>query len=175
MRRLKLCATLTGALMFACSPALDWREVRPEGSGAAALFPCKPKTQTRTASVAGARVPMTLVSCEADGMTFALSHADLEDPSSVTPALVALRLALAGNLSARDVHSAAFGVAGMTPNAETVRIAFSGRTPDGTPMHEQAVLFTHGTRVYQAVVLGARFDEAAADAFFESLRLPSPS
>ncbi len=75
MRRLLLCATLLGAALPACSPALDWREVRPDGSAARVLFPCQPKSQTRQAALAGARMPMTLLSCEADGQTFALAHA----------------------------------------------------------------------------------------------------
>jgi hypothetical protein len=173
MRRLKLCAALTGAVMSACSPALDWREVRPEGSGVVALFPCKPKSQTRTATLAGARVPMTLLSCEADGATFALSHADLGDPSQVTPALIELRTALAGNLGAGDVRSVAFDVTGMTPNPQAARVKLEGRLPDGTKRQEQAALFTRGTRVYQAVVLGPRVEDAAANVFFESLRPPS--
>ncbi len=173
MRHLKLCATSIGALMFACSPALDWREVRPDGSGALALFPCKPKSQARTATLAGAGAPMTLVSCNVEGVTFALSHAELGDPARVTVALIELRSALAANLGASEVRAAAFELVGMTPNPQAMRIWMTGHSPDGTPVHEQAALFVRGTRVYQAVVLGARLDEGAASVFFEGLRLPT--
>jgi len=173
MRRLKLLGTLTGVLMNACSPALDWRDVRPEASGAAALFPCKPKSQARIATLAGAGVPMTLVSCNVGGVTFALSHAELGDPSRVTTALIELRAALSTNLGASDMRSATFGLAGMTPNAQAVRLWLTGRMPDETPVKEQAVLFVRGTRVYQAVVLGPRLDDAVVNVFFEGLRLPS--
>ena len=170
MRRLMLCATAIGVPMLACTPALDWRDVRPEGSGVVAQFPCKPKSQTRSATVAGVPVPMTLLSCEVDGVTFALSHADLGDPSRVTEALIELRSALAGNLQATAFRSAAFELAGMTPNPQAVRIAQAGRLPDGTAVEEKAVLFTRGTRVYQAVVLGVRLDEGVAGVYFDSLR-----
>ena len=173
MRRLMLCASLIGNAMIACSPALDWREVRPEGSGATALFPCKPKSQTRTTTLAGARAPMTLLSCSVEGVTFGLSHAELGDPSRVTGALVELRSALAANLGASEVRSAAFELAGMTPNSQAVRIWLAGRLPDGAPAAEQALLFVRGTRVYQVVVLGARLDEEATHVFFDSLRLAS--
>jgi len=173
MRRLKILgATAFGALMLACTPALDWRDVRPEGSGVTAQFPCKPTTHTRSAMLAGTRLPMTLLSCEADGMNFALSHADLGDPSRVTDVLVELRSALAGNLQAAASRAEAFEVKRMTPNLHAVRLAQAGRLPDGTAVQLRAVLFTQGSRVYQAVVLGGRLDEAAVGIFFESLQLP---
>ncbi len=171
MRRLKLCPILIGAVMLACAPTLDWREVRPEGSGVLALFPCKPKSQARIATLAGSGVAMTMLACDVAGMTFALSHSELGDPSRVTPALVELRSALASNLGASDLGSAAFELAGMTPNPQAVRIWLEGRLPDGKPVQEQAVLFVRGTRIYQAAILGQRLDEAAAGVFFESLQL----
>jgi len=171
MRRLKLCPILIGAVMLACAPTLDWREVRPQGSGALALFPCKPKSQARTTTLAGSGVAMTMLACDVAGMTFALSHSELGDPSRVTPALIELRLALAANLGASDVRSAAFALAGMTPNSQAMRIWLAGHLPDGTPVQGQAVLFVRGARVYQVAVLGTRLDEAAAGVFFESLRL----
>ena len=173
MRRFKLWATLLGAAMFACSPALDWREVRPEGSGAVVLFPCKPKSHTRSAIIAGVGTPMTLVSCSAAGATFAMSHAEVADPGRVSDALGELRSALAANLGSTDARSAAFALAGMTPNRQAVRLWLSGILPDGTPMQGQAALFVRGTRVYQVVVLGPQLDEGAVSVFFEGLRLPS--
>jgi len=171
MRRLPTCATLIGAALLACSPALDWREVRSDLSGATALFPCKPKSQSRAATLVGTAVPMTLVSCEVDGVTFALGHAELGDPSHVTPALIELRASLKANLGASEGRPSVFGLAGMTPNPQAVRISLVGRLPDGTPVQEQAALFVRGTRVYQVVVLGKRLDEGAVDVFFDSLRL----
>lgn len=170
MRRPMLSATLLGAALQACSPALDWREVRPEGSAATLLFPCKPKSQSRQAMLAGAPTPMTLLACDAEGLTFGFAHADLDDPARVSPALVSMAAALAANLQAHDVRSAPLQVAGMTPNSEARRIWLGGKLPDATPAQEQAALFARGTRVYQAAVLGARPD-AAADVFIDSLRL----
>lgn len=172
MRRLMSCATLLGAVLAACSPALDWREVRPESGGVQALFPCQPKSQSRQAMLAGAAVPMTLLSCEAEGATFALTHAELGDPARVADALAGMRSALVANLGGGESRAVAFALPGMTPNPQAVRIWVEGRLPDGTPVKEQAALFVRGTRVYQAAVLGAGLDDAAAGIFFESLRLP---
>jgi len=168
-----MCAALTAVAVLSCSPALDWRDVHPEGSGATVLFPCKPASRARNATVAGQRVKLTLVSCEVDGVTFALSHADLGDPSRVTTALIELRLALAGNVGTSDVRLAALEVAGMTPDPHAARVWLTGRRPDGTPVQEQAALIARGTRVFQVVVLGTRIDDGAASVFFESLRLAS--
>jgi hypothetical protein len=170
LRRLLLCATLLGAMLPACTPALDWREVRVEGGQASALFPCKPKSQSRQAAIGGTPTRMTLLSCEADGHTFALAYADLGDPLRVGPALAEMAAALAVNLQAGPVRSAPLEVPGMTPGAQARRLWFDGRMPDGSPVAEQAALFAHGTRVYQAVVLGARPD-AAAQTFLDSLRI----
>ena len=130
----------------------------------------KPKSQSRQAAIGGTPTRMTLLSCEADGHTFALAYADLGDPLRVGPALAEMAAALAVNLQAGPVRSAPLEVPGMTPGAQARRLWFDGRMPDGSPVAEQAALFAHGTRVYQAVVLGARPD-AAAQTFLDSLRI----
>lgn len=170
MRRHLLGATLLGSLLPACSPALDWREVRPEGSTAVALFPCKPKSQSRLATLAGAPVRMTLLSCEAEGATFALAHADVADPARIGTALEEMAAALAANLQASEQRSAPAAVPGMTPVPAARRLEMGGRFPDGAPAQESVALFAHGTRVYQAAVLGAR-PGAAAPVFLDSLRV----
>jgi hypothetical protein len=162
---------LVGVVMLGCSPTLDWREVRPEGSAALLLFPCKPRSQVRVASLAASRVVMTMVACNVGDVTYALSYAELGDPSRVTDALVELRSALVANVDASEVHSAAFEWAGMTPNPQAMLIRVRGHLPDGTLVQEKAALFARGTRVYQVAMLGARLDEVAAGAFFESLSL----
>ena len=39
--------------LTACSPALDWRQVRPDDAGVEAMFPCKPLSHARTVPLAG--------------------------------------------------------------------------------------------------------------------------
>jgi hypothetical protein len=172
MPRSMLSATLFIAALQACSSALDWREVRPAGTTAALLFPCQPKSQSREAMLAGMPTRMTLLACDADGLTFALVHAELGDPSRVSPALAAMATALAANLQARDSRTAPLQIEGMTPNPQAKRIWIVGVLPDATPVREQAALFSRAAHVYQAAVLGPR-PEAASDVFFDSLRLGS--
>lgn len=173
MRRLLLIAILFGASLVACAPTFDWREVRPEASGAALQFPCKPESRTRVVTLDGEAVTMTMVSCTVQGVTFSLVHADLGDPARVTPALIAMRTALAANAEAREVKAEPFSLAGMTPNDHAVRVRYSGRSPDGAPIEEEAAFFTRGMRIYQGAVLGAHLDATTVDVFFDNLRLDS--
>jgi hypothetical protein len=155
-----------------CSPALDWREARPEGSQAQLMFPCKPASHARRVTLAGASVEMSMFACNAGGATYALTFADLNDPALVTPALGELAIALSSNLRAREpAASQPLAVRGMTPNANAARWRVAGQLPDGRAVQERAALFAHGTRVYQATMLGPAIDAEAEATFFGALRV----
>ena len=158
--------------LAACAPTLDWREVRPEGSGAVALFPCKPDSQARTVTLAGAPVRLTLLACKAGDITWALAHADLADPARVGAALAELRAAAAANLGAVAPRELPLKLDGATPNPASGRVELSGRLPDGAPVQEQQALFAKGTRVFQATALGERLGAETLEPFFGGLRLP---
>jgi hypothetical protein len=161
-------------LLSACSPALDWREVRPEDSGALAMFPCKPSVDSRMVTLAEARVRMSLAACRAGEVTWALAFADLGDPARVAPALRELRTAVAQNLSGQAGPAVPLQVPGMTPQPEAQRIRIEGRLPgEGSPQVLEAGFFSRGTRVYQATVMGAAVDPEALGTFFAALKLPA--
>jgi hypothetical protein len=159
-------------LLAGCSPTLDWREVRPEGSGAVALFPCKPDSRSREVNLAGAPVRLTLMACQAGDTTWALAHADVADPARVGPALAELRAAAVANLGAATTRESPSKIDGATPNAASLRLGFSGRAPDGRAMQEELALFAKGTRVFQATALGPKLAPDALEPFFTGLRLP---
>ncbi len=165
--------SLVACSLVACSPALDWRDVQPTDSGAAALVPCKPDRFARMVTLAGTTVQMVLASCSAAGTTYALSHAELDDPAKVAAALSELRAAAARNIGGAPHDARPFTVSGMTPNPLAERLAIEGRRADGHAVHEQAAFFARGMRVYQATVVGERIDPEAADTFFAGLKLPS--
>ena len=170
MRFLRFCATACLALA-ACTPSLDWREVRPAGGGVLALFPCRPAQDARTVALAGAALKLNLESCQAAGATFALSFTDVQDPARVAATIEALRTAAVGNLGGTPVVAGTAVVAGMTPNPLAQRVRVDGRFPDGSAVREELLFFVKGTVVYQATVLGARVDASAVDAFFDGLKL----
>jgi len=171
IRRLFILAALLHA---ACTPALDWREVRLPDAGAVAAFPCKPSHASRRLLLAGHDVDMTLHGCTAAGTTWGLSYADVADPFRVGPALDALSAAVLNN-----VHAAAptgtndpFSVTGMTPNPHAVRLRAVGTRPDGSAVTVEAAVFAKGTRVFQASMVGGKPDAQSSQTFFSSLRLP---
>lgn len=166
-------APMALVLLCACSPTLDWREVRPEGSGVVALFPCKPSTDARMVKLAGASVRMQLTACSAGDATWALADMDVVDPSRVTASLAALRAASVANLGAPAQVVGLMRLDGMTPNPQSERVRIQGKQPGGEPITLQSGFFTKGTRVFQATVVGTRPDAEAIANFFDNLKLPS--
>lgn len=157
--------------LAACSPALNWRDVRPEGADLLLLFPCKPSGPARSVQLAGAPVKLTVLACEADGMTFALSHADVGNATLVSPALQALAMGTAGNLGLAELPaSRPLAVPGLTAAAAGVRYELSGRQPDGQPLRAHLGVFHRGTLVFQVTVLGNRLAPEAVETFFGSLK-----
>jgi hypothetical protein len=162
-----LCATSA-----ACTPTLDWRDVRPQGAGMQALFPCKPAAHARQVALAAVTVEMTLYACSAGGATYAVGFADIGDLQRVEPALAQLWASAARNIEAKGAHAIApLRIEGMTPHAQTGRQAFTGRLSDGQQVQEQAAVFAHGTRVYQVTMVGPKLDVDAVETFFGALRL----
>lgn len=164
-------------LAAACSPVLDWREVRPEGAGLSLMFPCKPVNDTREVQVQGKIVRTHLQTCKADGQSFALSFVDLGDPGLVGPALQQMRESLLAKISQVQSNPTASSVAaqvkGMTPNPQALSQSLSGQLPDGSKVVGVVSVFAHGTTVYQALVLGAKHDQAAQDGFTNGIKFRS--
>lgn len=162
---------VAAGLLAACAPALDWREVRPDGGGVTLLFPCKPDRQARRVSLGKQQVRLVLHACTAGASTWALAFADLGDPALVGEALAELAAAAQSNLGASQSRPLDLKVDGATPNPHSGRIEFIGRMPDGRSVIEQVAVFAKGMRVYQATALGDRLEPEAVDTFFGSLRL----
>jgi hypothetical protein len=166
-------AFLIAALaLSACAPALNWRDVRPEGSGAQLLFPCKPDTQERLVALAGPSVRLTLLLCEAAGQTWALAQADVAEPARVAPALAALQAGASANLGRQSASAAPYAVPGATPQPGSGRTRLQGQRGDGQAVQLHSLVFARGTLVFQASVLGAAVSEEAAEAYFSSIRFP---
>lgn len=165
-------AGLALAALLGCSPALEWREVRPPDSSAQAQFPCKPASHARKVTLAGATVEMSLYGCAALQVSYALAFADMSDPALVTSALDELSRAAAAHLQTAQVAaSAPLAVPGMTPNVQASLWTLHGRLPDGRPVQERLALFAYGTRVYQATAVGERLDPLAWDSFLAGLKV----
>lgn len=145
-------------LLAACQPTLNWREARPTGSGAVALFPCKPEVDQRQG--------MGLAQCEATGKRFALSWADLPDPTQLSPALKAMPQALATKLDQPLPQGQALQIPGMTPMPEAAEYRLAAKA--GVT---HVAVFAHGGRVYQAIMTADADDQAAWDNFRAGLAI----
>lgn len=154
-----------------CSPTLDWREVRPLESQLVLLFPCKPSMQERSVPFAGQPVRLTLRACSAGGQTWGLVVADLDDPARIAPALAEFVASAASNIAGARARPAAFAVRGATPHPGSQRLLLQGKLPDGRAVSMQVAVFSHGTRVFQATVMGEQLNPQAADTFFDGLRI----
>jgi hypothetical protein len=65
------------ALLAACSPTFNWREVRVASTALKAMMPCKPDKGVRTVPMAGRQVELEAWGCDAGGATFAVLFADI--------------------------------------------------------------------------------------------------
>lgn len=149
------------ALLSACQPALNWREVHPAGSGVVAMFPCKPDVEQRKT--------MGLAQCEAGGKGFALSWADVPDPTQAGAALKAMPQALATKLGRPLPRGQELAVPGMTPLPEAAQYVIAG-----AGAVTRVAVFAHGGRVYQALMNAPQDDQAAWDGFRAGLAIDGP-
>ena len=174
-RRLLAVATTVAAALLAsaCTPALNWREVRVDDGGLTLLFPCRPDRLSRALNVAGIPIQMELLSCAADGLNFALGHAVV--PVADAPALLAaMRAAQLRNVDGREVAAAPARLAG-TAGASAQRVSVEGQRGDER-IAMRLLFAAHGSHLFQGSVVGpaAAFGahaEAAATEYFDGLRV----
>ena len=159
-------------LVVACSPALDWREFVPEGAGIGVSFPCRPDRHSRVVMIAGTRMQMEMLTCNAGGASFGLVFADAAEPANIGASLAALRTAAADNLHGVSAPGAELRVRGMTPNEQATSVIIDGRLPDGRAVREHASFFTRGLRIFQATVIGAEPAPQVVETFITSLKFP---
>lgn len=177
MKKYKWTRGRTGSIIVAlalaaCAPRLDWREVRADEAGLAAMFPCKPERFSRAAE--GANPRGGLLVCQAAGQSFSISWSVLNDPAMVTPALRMMREALVRKLAGSPSAPVPVALPGMTPNAQAGRLSLAGRGADGRVQHAELLVFARGLLVYQVMMLGSQADASAWESFVGGLKLGSP-
>lgn len=163
---------LGGFGLAACAPALDWREVAVPQAGLVAWFPCRPALQVRASTSDGAMGPAGLMGCDADGKSFVLVWRDTGDPRLLSPTLRSWRESTRDRLGWRllEPMAGSWTAKGMTPNPEAG--LWRGRTGDGVSADRAGslALFSRGTVVVQATVVGPPGDATDVTPFFEGFR-----
>ncbi|MBV7457964.1 hypothetical protein KW843_26055 [Acidovorax sp. sif1233] len=166
------------AWLAGCSPALNWRSVPLPEAAITITLPCKPDRAVRPVELAGSPVELAMAGCDADGATFAVSHAALADPAQVGAALTHWRAAAIANLgsgaAARAVDTP-YAPPGVLPLPQSVRTVVQGQRPDGSAVTAQAVWFARAVgpqvRLYHAVVYTPKPRPEVADQFFAGITL----
>lgn len=157
--------------VVACTPSMNWREVRPAGAGVSIELPCKPSTYARELRLQGAKTEWNIMACSAGGQTWALASGELNDPALVAPALQSLAATARANIAADAAESLPWGPRGATPSAHSMRVRMRGTLPDGRTVTQVLAVFARGTRVFQASVLGVEAAPEDLDTFFTSVRV----
>ena len=162
-------AVLALASLAACNPTFNWRDVRPEGTKLAALMPCKPDKAQRTVPMAGQQTELNLLSCDAGGVTFAVSMADVKDAAKAATVLAQWQSATLVNIkSTQAAPDAAFKLPGLASGGIIVKAI--GQRANGQALSSQAVYFAQGSHVFQAVMYADIIAPDIADTFFSGLK-----
>lgn len=158
------------AALAACSPALNWRTVQVPDTQLVTELPCRPSSFQREVTIAGERLPLFMLSCEAGGVTYGIATADAGDPARVDAVLRALRDGAAAAIRSSGATPGALKIRGATPFAGSSSAHLHGQRPDGTPVHEAIQVFARGTRVFQASAVGESLPDGAVQPFEDGLR-----
>jgi hypothetical protein len=157
------------ALLAACYPELDWREVSSASGGFAVLMPAHPDTARREVVIGGVALMMSMTSVRREGMAFGAAYADIpRDHSRNAELLAAARDALVRNIDGRIASTREIvidGAAGQEFQAD-------GKV-GAHPMRLAARVLIGGSRFYQVVYVGRTggLPEADVNLFLGSFRL----
>lgn len=156
--------------LIACSPTLNWREVRPEGTALSLLLPCKPDKAEKQVPLGGKPTALRMLGCDAGGLTFAISAADVGDAAQVPVILLAWQQLTLANMNAAKADSTqALKLAGA-PSAPAVWVKANGQRADGAPVVGHAAYFAQGATVFQAVIYGADVKPDVAETYFSGMK-----
>ncbi|MEO5670751.1 MAG: hypothetical protein ABIR26_08690 [Ramlibacter sp.] len=162
-------AIVFAAILAACSPTFNWREVRVQPAGMKALMPCKPESETRVVPMAGRDVDLVVLGCETGGATFALLFADLGNGGRANEVLGQWKKATLANLrgvAAREVPFRPPGALALPASQQAVVV---GQRADGSKVESHAAYFAHRTHVFQAVIYSGTLKPEVAETFFSGI------
>lgn len=172
------CASLAVLMLAACGPAFNWREAPIEGTSLVALFPCKPQSASRVTALGGKDVELTMTGCDTAGVTLAVGHATIPDPTLRDPVLAQWRAATLASMRAKTTTVSALRPERLGASPQSVLVNAEGTQPNGRAVLLQAAWFTRGTEVFVALLYGDALNDAlngasgdqVKEAFFSGLK-----
>ena len=171
-------ALVAAALLAACSPTFNWRDVPLGDAGLIAMLPCKADKANRAVPLGAESVQVDMTGCEAGGATFAIAHASASGPEQAEAWLRAWHAATRGQLGEAQVAETPASVQRATAAPAPLRLDAQPRQQQqGASAPVQVLWFAQSQKdgtvaLYQATVLGKPSSPEASKTFFESLRLP---
>jgi hypothetical protein len=173
MLRVLQLAVLTAILALgACSPAFNWREVRPDNTPLSLLLPCKPDKAEKVVPLGGQNTTLFMLGCEAGGATFAVAVADVGDADKAAPILAQWqRLTLVNMQAAPDtVEVNPLKLRGAAAKPSPLVVQARGKRAAGTDVSGQAAYFARGSQVFQVVIYAQEITPEVAETYFSSLK-----
>ncbi len=163
-------AMLTALALVACSPSLNWREVRNTEARYTVLLPAKPASHARQVTLGDLKVEMHMTAAEADDMNFAVASAIIEDADQRRSALSMMQQAMVKNIGGSAVQTKSLKLGDGT---EATEIEAGGALASGRRMILFARFAMKEQRVYQAVAVGPqdRLSAEIAETFLASFTL----
>lgn len=158
--------------MAACSPALNWRDVRPEGTRLSLLLPCKPDKAQKVVPLGGQPTTLSMLGCDAGGATFAVAFADVGDAAKAAPVLALWKDLTLANMKAAPGtgRQLPLTISGASAGVPTTHLLAQGQRGDGTAVSGQAAYFAQGSQVFQVVMYAPHIAPDVAETFFSSLK-----
>ena len=169
----KLVSSALILLLCACTPALNWRDVRLESSDGSALkatLPCKPDSATRKQQLSDVQVELSMMGCIANETTFTLSRIPLANLLDAPKVLTAWQAAGVANVKARPASVSAAVVSGAGAWPPAARVALVGVATQAHMLWFAKQTAT-GVTLYQAALYGKQPSQESITTFFESLQL----
>ncbi len=145
--------------LFACSPSLNWREVRHAEARYVVLLPAKPASHARTVALGEVKVEMQMTAAEVDDMNFAVATARIDDEALRNNALGVMQQAMVKNIGGNLKQQKTLTLRDGTTATEIEAI---GKLPTGQTMRLFARFAMKAPRVYQAVAIGPQ-DKLSAE------------
>ena len=163
-------AMIAACALIACSPSLNWREVRNTEARYTVLLPAKPASHTRPVTLGELKVEMQMTAAETDDISFAVASALIEDASQRESALALMQQAMVKNISGNLIHQKTLK---LKDGTEASEIEASGALANGRRVKLFARFAMKEQRVYQAVAIGPQNSLSAeiAETFLASFTL----
>lgn len=160
---------VVSVVLLACSPALNWRDVRM--GSLTALLPCKPAKAQRDVQLGKRFVPMELQACQTQNTQFAMSHIALQSPEQANEVVADWRAATLTNMRGTDVLEQPYPVKGLPSQAWAVQVAAQGIDANGSPVQAKLAWLVSGAHVYHLAVYGPKLTDDVTQPVFSDLRV----